>query len=114
MGVTLTEQQFADLKRRRSTQDLNDLLAVLERDGSIAVEGGGSAIEGDDEDAVKAAEEARDTAIANSRLLSESADGPAAPSDEELKGNLEAAKAAGEVDEEATKTRTRAAAAQGE
>jgi hypothetical protein len=111
--ASLTEAQFDALRQRRSNQDLADLILVLERDGELSVEGGGREVEVEDEETKEAASAARDEAIANSLLLSEP-QGPVQVSEEEAKGNLEAAQAAGEVEEEAAPTRRRAASAAAE
>ena len=107
----LTAAQSTALVERRSQQDLNDLILVFQRDGSVSGDFADpfAALEGDEK---TEAEEARDEAIANSQLLIEPP--VAGPSEEELSGNLEAAQLAGEVEEEAPapKTGKKAAAAE--
>ena len=113
----LTAEQSAGLEQRRSLQDLNDLILAFQRDGSVSGEFVDPIEAVEDADEKAAAVAARDEAIANSVLFSEVA--TAAPTEEELAGNAEAAEAAGEVEEEAAapkasaKAKTPAAAAQG-
>ena len=87
----LTEQQWGDLKRRRSQQDLNDLIAALELEGSVAVDGHTPP---EDEEAKANLEEQ----VANSRLFDEIPDGAPPATDEETAGNVEAAEDAGELE----------------
>lgn len=111
----LTAQQAAGLEQRRSAQDLQDLLLMFQRDGSVSGEFVDPIASVEDADEKAAAEEARDEAIANSPL--QAPDVQTGPSEEELAGNLEAAQEAGEIEEEAAApkaSKQKAAAAQGE
>lgn len=95
----LSAEQSAALVQRQSQEDLKSLILAFQRDGSVSGDFVDPIASEEDEEARAAAEEARDAQLANSDLFAEPVS--AAPSEEELAGNLEAAQAAGEVEEEA-------------
>src|SRR5262245_34031533 len=66
--MDLTERQWANLRARRSQEDLNRIIDVLERDGSITAPQVDPPIDMEDEDAVAAHNAALDARIATSAL----------------------------------------------
>jgi hypothetical protein len=97
--ASLTQEQFAAVDQRRSTQDLNDILLILRRDGEVSLEGGAPEEVYADDDEQELAETTRDEDIQNSLVMSTTPVGPPPVTDAEAENTKAQAEAEAEWNE---------------
>jgi hypothetical protein len=97
--ASLTAEQFAALDQRRSTQDLNDLLLILRRDGEVSIDGGAPEEVYASDEEKELAETTRDEDIANSLVTSTTPAGPPPVTDAEAENTAAQAEAEAEWNE---------------
>ena len=97
--ASLTQEQFAALDQRRSSQDLNDILLILRNDGELTLEGGAPEEVYASDEEEELAKTTRDEDIQNSLVTSTQPQGPPPVTEAEAENTREQAEAEAEFNE---------------